>query len=352
MAAESAASRTLRVLHVVESYGAGTATALDQYVRATPELEHHLIRRYRPDDDHADDGEQRRFASVSDLAPGLLPAVRSVRRRVRELGPDVVHGHSSFGGAFARLGTPRGGALRVYTPHCFATERRDISGVARVGYATAERVLGRRTDVVAGCSAREVQLARRFAPKARHLFVPNVSGVAARTSEPHNSPPVLVTAGRVTAQRDPDLLLAVLAELRRLGVDVRARWVGGGDPASIARLEAAGVEVTGWVPRSDGLAQVAAADVYVHTAAWDGTPMTLVEAVSLGVPTVARRTPAVTEPAAYTPADAAGLADAVRALLADHGAMRRNREAWSRHFADHTTAAQRAALLTAYGAAA
>ena len=46
------------------------------------------------------------------------------------------------------------------------------------------------------------------------------------------------------------------------------------------------------------------------------------------------------------------MVDTVRALLTDHGAMRRNREAWSRHFADHTTAAQRAALLDAYGAAA
>ena len=36
----------MRVLHVVESYGAGTVSAMVQYVRATPELEHHLVRRF------------------------------------------------------------------------------------------------------------------------------------------------------------------------------------------------------------------------------------------------------------------------------------------------------------------
>ena len=68
-----------------------------------PDLEHHLVRRLRDDDDHADDGELAAFASVHEMAPGVAPAIRSVRRAVKAVRPDVVHGHSSFGGAFARL---------------------------------------------------------------------------------------------------------------------------------------------------------------------------------------------------------------------------------------------------------
>src|SRR5690349_4228868 len=115
----------MRVLHVVESYGAGTVSAMVQYVRATPELEHHLVRRLRDDDDHADDGELAAFASVHEMAAGLAPAIRSVRGAVKAVRPDVVHGHSSFGGAFARLAGGRR-PLVVHTPHCYATERQDL----------------------------------------------------------------------------------------------------------------------------------------------------------------------------------------------------------------------------------
>src|SRR5947207_2796899 len=44
-----------------------------------------------------------------------VSAVRGVRRRIAEIGADVVHGHGAKGGAYARLAGA--GALRVYTPH-------------------------------------------------------------------------------------------------------------------------------------------------------------------------------------------------------------------------------------------
>ncbi|WP_372736445.1 glycosyltransferase [Nocardioides sp.] len=348
----------MRVLHVVESYGAGTASAVGQYVLATPDLEHHLIRRLRDDDDHADDGELARFASVTEMNPGVLSAVRSVRSCVKSLQPDVVHAHSSFGGAFARLAVrkraTRGrGALLVHTPHCYATERQDLGGPARRGYALAERLLGLNTDVVAACSGREAHLGARFAPRARHVVVPNVTEVTpgSQSRQPQQGPPVITAMGRLTAQRDPGVfrdLVGLLAT--RVEQPVRARWIGGGDPALVDALTRVGIEVTGWLPRSTALDLLSTSALYVHTARWDGAPMTMIEAHALGLPQVALLSPAIADaPAECLGADAEALADRVADLVADETRAKTNLTLWDGYFADCTPARQRVALQEAYG---
>jgi glycosyltransferase involved in cell wall biosynthesis len=348
----------VRVLHVVESYGAGTASAVLQYVRATPGLEHHLVRRLRHDGDHADDGELAHFASVTEMAAGTLAAIRSVRAAVAAVRPDVVHGHSSFGGAFARSAVRRrrGGPLLVHTPHCYATERQDLGRPARAAYAAAERVLALNTDVVAGCSPRETDLARRVAPKARHVFVPNVTDVVPRPAAAASAAPVVTGMGRLTGQRDPLAFLEVVQELRhgqrhRRRRPVTARWIGDGSAGLADRLEAGGVEVTGWLPRTAALRLMGESAAYVHTARWDGAPMTMIEAHALRLPQVALRSPAVADGPAGAVADhPEDLAALVDRLLEDEGERRANLVAWDGYFKACTPERQRAALLEAYGA--
>jgi len=338
------------VLHVVESYGAGTATALHQYVQATPELEHHLLRRLRPDDDHADDGELAWFSTVEDLPQGVWPAIRAVRRRSRALRPDVVHAHSSLGGAFTRLALRRGAPALVYTPHCFATERLDLSPAARRGAGLVERLLARNTDAFAGCSQRELDLTRGWGRRPRRVWVPNVTDVEPRATPPDDDAGFLATLGRVTAQRDPDFFIDVVTALRERVPGLPARWIGGGDPATIARLEAAGVEVTGWLPRSEALALLGRARLYVHTARWDGAPMSLIEATALGVPSLALSTPALTgQPVEWQAASAPALADLAATAWSSPQTRRRILADWCSAYAGNTRAAQAAALRTAYG---
>lgn len=342
----------MKVLHVVESYGAGTASALVQYVRATPELEHHLVRRLRHDDDHADDGELALFSSVHEMSPGLGRAVRSTRAAVKAVRPDVVHGHSSFGGAFARLAAGRR-PLVVHTPHCYATERQDLGRAARAGYAATERLLGLNTDVVAGCSVRETELGRHYVPRARHVFVPNVAeGFEARKRAPHppTTAPVVTGMGRLAAQRDP---LAFLDVVRRVDGAAHARWIGDGSDDLKRALADGGVEVTGWLPRSEAMRLMGESAVYVHTARWDGAPMTMIEAHALGLPQVALASSAVADgPAAAVATSTDELARAVARLLADPAERAANLTAWDGYFKTCTVEKQRESLLEAYGAGA
>ena len=53
-------------------------------------------------------------------------------------------------------------------------------------------------------------------------------------------------------------------------------------------LHAAGVPCTGWLPRADALEHLGQATAYLHWTAWDGFPLSILEAVARNVVVVAR----------------------------------------------------------------
>ena len=138
----------------------------------------------------------------------------------------------------------------------------------------------------------------------RAVFVPNTVD----HDPPHAEPTpanrsVIVTAGRVTAQKDPYFFADVVHHLRAAGLssEHQIRWVGDGAARQRTVLENAGVTVLGWRSRDETLLEMRRAAVYLHTAAWEGNPMTLLEATRLGVPIVARSIPSL-ESLGFAPA--------------------------------------------------
>ncbi|WP_408899074.1 glycosyltransferase [Nocardioides sp. R1-1] len=340
----------VRVLHVIESYGSGSLTAAVQYVRSSPELEHHLLRRVR--EDYVPFGEEALFASIAELPASRVRSVGTVRARVRALAPDVVHAHSSFAGLFTRLAVRAGRSARVvYTPHCFVFERTDLPSPVRRLYRLVEWLLAANTSVVAGCSPGEAHTARRWRTCRAALHLPHVVEPAppATTGPPAEGPPVVVSLGRVSPQKDPGFLVATVDELRqRTAQDVRALWIGGGEAAAVARLEEAGVRVTGWVSRDRVPELLSSAHLYLHTAAWEGFPMSVVEAHQAGLPIVVRDiAPFRHLPTTVRAREPRELAALARRTLEGDGAAT-NRSLWERALAGHTVAAQRARLLEAY----
>ena len=345
------------VLHVVECYGGGVASALDQYVRATPELDHHLLRRFR--DDFAEDGQSASFASfasVADLPASPLAARRAVREQVGVVRPDVVHAHSSFAGLYVRTTLRRGGGRGtgprlVYTAHGYGFERQDVSALHRRAFFAAEKLLGRNTDSYAACSERELDLSRAVAPRRLGVLLVNTADTVVSAPSPSASAGLhVVGMGRLGASKDPQFFADVVTELRSLVGPVRATWIGDGPEEYVALLTAAEVGLTGWVPRSEGLRALAGASAYVNTSAWESGPMALLEAEAHGVPILARRLPTFARcPADYLADTPRDLAERVAKTLGSEAERRRNLTAWSRYFAPNTPAGQRAALYEAYG---
>ena len=125
-------------------------------------------------------------------------------------------------------------------------------------------------------------------------YVPNVSG-SHTGAQPHfwECEPVVVGIGRVARQKDPVWFAQVALELKSRFPRCTLKWLGGGDAELERQLTAAGVEVSGWIPRETLMAELGKATFYVHTASWEGAPLSVTEAAALGIPVIGRDTPAL-----------------------------------------------------------
>lgn len=286
-------SLPLSVLHVVESYGGGVATALQQYALATPEIRHILLRAER-EGDYVDAGEMSEFAEVFELPRSAISAIRCIRKIVHECRPDVIHAHSSFAGLFVRLGI-RASPRRpiVYTPHGYASERADVSWLAGRLFRLVEVILSFNTTSFAACSPREAALSEMIGAQNRVIYVPNVVDVELKSAKRLESDKFrVVAAGRLTPARDPLFFRDVARIVSQARPDIEFLWVGGGEEPYVSALTAAGVEVTGWLPRDEALMAFSGGHLHFHPAAWDGFPMVLLEANALAIPSIVRSIPA------------------------------------------------------------
>jgi glycosyltransferase involved in cell wall biosynthesis len=280
------------VLHVVEAYGGGVAAVLNDYVASLPDVEH-VVLAYRRPGSQIGDGLIG-HAKLIDMPSGVLAQIRTVRRAIKDLRPDVIHAHSSYAGAYVRAAAARRGARIVYSPHCYAFQRRDVPGIVRALYWLLEAVLSLRTDGVAAVGEWEQVLARRLPRPKTVVLVPHhvqLPTDLVNHAEADGGP--VVAVGRIRPQKDPAFFASAARDARLLGGNREWRWVGGGDESLERLLRDSGVTVTGWQPRETVLRELANAHAYVHTAAWEGNPVTVLEAASVGLPIVARDIPPV-----------------------------------------------------------
>jgi glycosyltransferase involved in cell wall biosynthesis len=285
----------LRVLHVAEAFGGGlfevvrmisvglarqgVATAVAYGRRPeTPEL-------VRDEVDPAVELFAMPWTSRTPRAQ--LAAARRLRQVVHEWRPDVVHLHSSFAGAVGAVALGRR-VPTVYTPHAysFTIETRPvISGTFRL----VERAIARRVSAVVATSRSEARLALSTAGARAVAVVEN--GIPELEAGPAPAPrsdsrPRAVAAGRIGGQRQPEACARILASVKDVA-DVC--WIGGAgnSPGGHAALKAADIPVTGWLDREGVLDRLGDATVYLHWTAWDGLPLSILEAMARDVVVVA-----------------------------------------------------------------
>ena len=280
-----------KVLHITEAFGGGVQTALYSYVhssRSEP-YEHSLLARARSND-MTNESSNHVFSHAKWVEGNLLQFMKDANAFIAELKPDIVHLHSSKAGFLGRF-LKLGGARLVYTPHCYAFEREDISGFAKQVYKTLEKVAISRIDVVAGCSQRECDLAISIGAKRADLLNNYVTyDSEERPQSSQQTTLKLVVLGRVAPQKDPQFLLDTVNHIDPLQLARKfdITWIGGGEAVLENKLRSQGITVTGMIPRDDVVNLLKDADLYLHTAAWEGMPLTILEAAKLHLPMVIR----------------------------------------------------------------
>lgn len=337
------------VAHLVDRTTGGVPVAVCSYIRTSPPAYRHVIVSPPVAGGPAPVWAGVDAAHVAWDASTPVRALRDLRGILRRGRFDVVHAHSSFPGVYARLLRPARTRV-VYTPHCFAFARTDVSFVHRSIYRAIERTLAGRTTVLAACGPGERDEALGVGITAhRVLVIPNLPSLVDVHARPPRALPDgalrLGMLGRWSPQKDPAFFVDRVASLRHAlaDVDVQATWIGDGSAAP-------GIRVTGWVGAGCVRRELDELDVYLHTAAWEGFPIAILDADAAGLPILARRIRALPDlPAALTldEGEAALIAAVRERRFAAWSAE--NRRGWRAYLGHRDAYTQGDALARAWG---
>ena len=133
---------------------------------------------------------------------------------------------------------------------------------------------------------------------------------------------LVITTGRITAQKDPKFFIEVAGLVRERSPQAKFIWVGDGDPEAKRGLEGAGVNVTGWLEPDEVSSLLQRSGVYLHTASFEGFPISILEAAAIGLPIVVRSIPAYDGSPLRGAVTPTGVAELVAECL-NGGGMRR-----------------------------
>jgi glycosyltransferase involved in cell wall biosynthesis len=259
-----------------------------------------------------------------------LAAARAVRELARHV--DVVHAHGLRAGGLAALALRRSRVPLAVTLHNALLAGGLRGRPVAAAYGVLERLVARRAAVVLGVSedlegrmrrlgARDVRHAVVPAPDAGHVRQdPSAVRAALGVGDRH----LVVCVARLAEQKGLPLLLDAADVLRARGGGVLVVVAGDGPLRGrlTSRIHSEGlpVRLLGW--RDDVPDLLAAADVVVSSAVWEGQPIAVQQALHAGAALVATDvggTRAATGDAAVLVpyGDAQRLATEVRRLLDD-----------------------------------
>ncbi|HEX8855960.1 MAG TPA: glycosyltransferase family 4 protein [Thermoleophilaceae bacterium] len=278
----------MRVLQVSESFGGGVLEVVRTLSERLAAQGHEVtlaygVRPETPEDVRsAVSREVELFAMpwTKRSAGAQVAAVRQLRALVAEWKPDVVHLHSSFAGVVGVV------AVRdvptVYSPHAYSFTRSNDAAPVRAAYRAVERFIARRCSVIGAVSESEASLARGALGAERVEVVPN--GIPELDVEPplrmpDRRPPLVVAAGRIGPQRRPEACARILSAISGVA---EVRWLGKepSEGSGTEALRAVGVAVSGWIPREEVMRALEEAVAYLHWTAWDGQPLSVLEAMA------------------------------------------------------------------------
>lgn len=290
------------VLHVLEALEGGTARHLVDLVDHTPGIRQHVAIPERRVGGLTDANAAARLTASGAVvhlldmrrmpsSPANAKALVDLRHLIRQVRADVVHAHSSVGGALGRIAAATAGVPSVYTPNGLATARAAL---------VVERLLGRLTARVIAVSPSEAELIERSRIVAAERIVVIANGIG-----PDHDPAgpdlralfgipkdvsIIGTVSRLVAQKAPERFLAVAAEVLAARPDVHAVLIGDGPLRSVVDQAVALVPVADrfhHLPELDPAAGVLdQLAVFVLTSRFEGGPYAAMEAMRAAVPVV------------------------------------------------------------------
>jgi len=290
-------------------------------------------------------GGERANAALAELAPRLKLGVHRIAihrepfptdilvwahfmRLIRQLQPDVLHGHGAKAGVFIRLKGRSPGTIKVYTPHGGSLHY-PLNTMKGALYSRMERALMNSTDLFLFESAFARDTYQRTIGVPTGLVRCVFNGVTAGEFDPivkAADATDIVYVGEFRHIKGADLLIDAVARLRADGKPVTLTLAGDGEEldhlkAQIQRLGLTeAVRFIGHVKARYGFSK---GQLLVVPSRGDSMPYVVIEAAAAGIPMVAANVGGIPEifaehtDALFAPNIVGAMADAIEIAMED-----------------------------------
>lgn len=216
-----------------------------------------------------------------------IQAAIALRRIYRKYRPDVIHLHSSKAGALGRMVLPS--KKIVYTVHGFDSIR-----IAFRKFIHVERLLQRRTKAIVGVSEYDrknmikERINKNVSTVYNGLITPNIDNIDDIEIFKRYSKIVLSIA-RINPQKNPGLFI----EVARLLPEYGFIWIGNQKEVTEFGELPPNCHFVGNIVNAG--AYCSKCDIFMLASNYEGLPMVIIEAMSLGKPVVASNVGGVSE---------------------------------------------------------
>jgi glycosyltransferase involved in cell wall biosynthesis len=223
-----------------------------------------------------------------------LRAGRKVARLAELVHPDVIHCHSSAAGFWTRL-VVRGSVPTVFTAHGWGFMP-GAPRLRRIALLAAERLVAGFTARYICVSEHDARLAVRYGIAAAGEISVIRNGIEPlerqRRDAGLNATIQAMFVGRLARPKEPEVLVSALSELPPQVRDAYDLQIVGDGPLRAALRDAiargsASVRLTGALGREEVLERLSRTDLFVLVSRYEGLPISILEAMSLGLAIIA-----------------------------------------------------------------
>ncbi len=200
-------------------------------------------------------------------------------------GIDIIHLHSSKAGFLGRIVSFLLGKSNktIYTPHAISFLRLDVSPRKRKIFIWMEKFASLFGGKIVACSQSEKEAIEEQGIKNVTFINNGIRPLRVEKNINTSDKINIISVGRLSIQKNPNLFNDIALEFID-NPNIQFIWCGDGELK--LELTAPNIKCTGWIERKELENYLVSADIYLSTSLWEGLPLSVLEAMSIGLPVI------------------------------------------------------------------
>ena len=214
--------------------------------------------------------------------------------------PSLVHCHSSKPGILARIAAIILGIPSFYTPHAFAFLNTK-SALASKAFLFIERIMAKLPVTLLACSLKELEISREivnFSDNKSQVWTNSIYPIEKEYNfncDSIENDQSIASIGRICFQKNFDMAVEVLKIIKSKGHNIILNIYGAGyfspeKESLLQKIENVGLKknifIHDYLDRSIMAKKLSKSLLYISTARYEGLPYSIMEAMSLGIPSI------------------------------------------------------------------